>query len=572
MTQTTQELEGLLVDLAKVASDEGMKTLAAEIISERLPALREGRVTVVVLGEFNHGKTTMLNALLGAEVLPMGITPTTAVITHLKYAEKPGVTVHLDDGTQTEGKLTNLPALVGSEQTAEPRFVEVRYPAEILTGNLLLVDTPGVNDISRQRVEITYGYVPKADVVVYVLDAGQVLKRSEIAFICDRLLRDNRNRILFVLGKIDALDDDERAEVETYAREKLDELIGAVELFPLSAKRALTGSDPGFDAFRARLSSFLDERKAYILLDSGVSGGLRVAGMLRQNLAIKRRSYELDQDELQRRVDAVRVRLRSARKVIYENLDRIDETVSGLKMTARHNLREFTTHFAEALPREVDRASVAEIKKYLPDWISDTYRSWLEKEGTALARELERLAEEVIETTNANMAEAVEDVQDELGLDRGALRLEIDTLTYDVGVYALGTLGVSIALLSSVLVGGLVLLATPLLALFVKDRVDKRVKALAKEEGDRAIREAGARVEEEMVQVIEDYGSRLKAFVEAAGDRLYQQIDEVLHQVISEVAGADVDRVALDGDAAKAEVRVLEITHELKRLRTELTE
>jgi small GTP-binding protein len=572
LTQTTQQLESLLVDLAKIASDEGMRTLASELVDDRLPALREGRVTVVVLGEFNHGKTTILNALLGGEVLPMGITPTTAVITHLRHAQTPGVTIHHDDGKTTEAKLEDLPRLVGADQTAEPRFVEVRYPAEILDGNLVLVDTPGVNDISRQRVEITYGYVPRADVVVYVLDAGQVLKRSEIAFIRDRLLRDNRNRILFVLGKVDALDDDERAEVETYAREKLAELIGPVELYPLSAKRALAGGDPGFDAFRQRLSGFLDERKAYILLDSGVSGGLRVAGMLRQNLAIKRRSYELDQDELQRRVDAVRVRLRTARKAIYENLDRIDETVSGLKMTARHNLREFTTDFAESLPREVDRASVAEIKKYLPDWISDTYRAWLEKEGTALARELERLAEEVIETTNANMAEAVEDVQDELGLERGALRLEIDTLTYDVGVYALGTLGVSIALLSSVLVGGLVLLATPLLALFVKDRVDKRVKALAKEEGDRAIREAGARVEEEMVQVIDDYGSRLKAFVEAAGDRLYQQIDEVLHQVITEVADANVDRGALDTDAAAAEARVAKISAELVALRTELTE
>ena len=572
MTQSTQRLEGLLVDLAKIASDEGMRTLAAEIIEDRLPALREGRVTVVVLGEFNHGKTTLLNALLGGEVLPMGITPTTAVITHLRRAEEPGVTVYYDDERTVPGTLAQLPKLVGADQTTEPRYVEVRYPADILEGNLVLVDTPGVNDISRQRVEITYGYVPRADVVVYVLDAGQVLKRSEIAFIRDRLLRDNRNRILFVLGKVDALDADERAEVETYAREKLAELIGPVELYPLSAKRALAGGDAGFDAFRQRLSGFLDERKAYILLDSGVSGGLRVAGMLRQNLAIKRRSYELDHDELQRRVDAVRVRLRSARKAIYENLDRIDETVSGLKMTARHNLREFTTDFADALPREVDRASVAEIKKYLPDWISDVYKAWLEKEGTALARELERLAEEVIETTNANMAEAVEDVQDELGLERGALRLEIDTLTYDVGVYALGTLGVSIALLSSVVVGGLVLLATPLLALFVKDRVDKRVKALAKDEGDRAIREAGARVEEEMVRVIDEHGSRLKTFVEAAGDRLYQQIDEVLHQVLSEVADKSVDRVALDTDAAEAETRVVAITAQLRALREELVQ
>jgi small GTP-binding protein len=547
-----------------------MRTLAAELSDERIPALREGRVTVVVLGEFNHGKTTLLNALLGAEVLPTGITPTTAVITKLVYATEPSVTIHGQDGATTRAELDELPLLVGEDQSVELRLVEVGYPASILEGKLVLVDTPGVNDISRQRVEITYGYVPRADVVVYVLDAGQVLKRSEIAFIRDRLLRDNRDRLLFVLGKIDALEQEERVEVEEYAREKLRELIGPVEVFPLSARQALAQGDPGFDAFRSRLGSFLEDRRADILLDSGIAGGLRVAGMVGQNLAIKRRSYELDRSELERRVKAVRTRLRSARKAIYENLDHIDETISGLTLTARHNLREFTDDFAAALPREVDRASVAEIKRYLPDWVQDTYKAWLDKEGTAMARELERLAKEVIETTNANMVDAIEGVREDMGLDSSSLRLDVDTLTYDVGVYALGTLGVSIALLSSVFVGGLVLLAAPLLALFIKDRADKRLKAMAEKEGERAIREAGARVEEEMVQVISEYGAALKTFVEAAGDRLYQQIDEVLQQVLIEVCDDDADRQALDADAAKAARALGEIDASLRSLRTGL--
>ena len=153
----------------------------------------------------------------------------------------------------------------------------------------------------------------------------------------------------------------------------------------------------------------------------------------------------------------------------------------------------------------------------------------------------------------------------------GGLRLDVDTLTYDVGVYALGTLGVSIALLSSVFVGGLVILAAPLLALFIKDRADKKIKAMAREEGERAIRQAGERVEEEMVEVIADYGARLKGFVEAAGDRLYQQIDEVLQQVLIEVADSGTDRKVLDAHAAEAELRLEAIDQKFREMRSMLT-
>lgn len=565
-----ERLEGLLTRLADLARREGMRTLAAEVTGERLPALREGRVTAVILGEFNHGKSTILNALLGRNVLPMGITPTTSVITHLRHGEKAEAIVHYDDHDRKTVPIEELPQVVGADQTLDPRYVEVFFPSEVLKDNLVLVDTPGVNDISRQRVEITYGYLPRADVIIYVLDANQVLKRSEITFIRDRLLRANRDRLIFVLGKIDALDDEEREEVETYAREKLGEFLDSPDLYPVSARRELAEGDPGFAAFRARLLAFLRDRKAYILIDSGVSGGLRVGGMLTQNLAIKRRGYALDRAELQRRVEAVRARLRSARAAIYENVDRIDETTRGMKATARHNLRQFTNRFAEALPREIERAGVDDIRKFLGDWIRDTYKEWLELEGNAMARELERLAEEVIETTNANLREAVDDMQDELDLGGELVELDIDTMTYDVGVYALGTVGLSIALLGGVFVGGLVMLAAPLLAVVVRDRVEERTREMARNEGVRAVKEAGANVEAETVRVIEDYGEKLKRFVEHAGDRLYQQIDETLQQVSRDTSDGDIDRKDLDARAEAALKDADDIMVGLKLLRDEL--
>ena len=568
-------LEDLLTDLAAVARKEGMRSLATEISKHQLSALREGRITAIVLGEFNHGKSTLLNALLGGEdILPMGITPTTAQITHLRYADRPEAIVHYDDSDRVHVPINELAEHVAQDVDVEPQYVEVGYPAPLLKDNLVLVDTPGVNDISRQRVEITYGYLPRADVIIYVLDANQVLKQSEITFIQNRLLRSNRDRLLFVLGKIDTLSDEERDEVETYARERLAELIGHVELYPLSARRALErpGSDAGFTHFREHLLHYLRDRRSFILIDSGVSGGLRVAGMLAQNLAIKRRGYALDRAELERRVAAVKARIKDARRAISQNLTLIDDTTKGLKATARHNIREFTERFNEALPREIERSTTEDIKKYLPDWIRDTYKEWLEQEGNAIARELERLAEEVIETTNRNLGEAVDAVQDELGLRPQSVDLEIDTMPYDVGVIAVGALGVSVAVFGSILAGGLLLIAAPVMAFMFKDRVEEQLREKALESGRRAIIESGERVEAEMVKVIDEHGEQLKTFVESAGDRLYKQVNEALEQVVRDTADKDADRKELDEHARRAEGEVKRIVSDLRTLRASLLE
>ncbi|MFU8803536.1 MAG: dynamin family protein [Bradymonadaceae bacterium] len=417
------------------------------------------------------------------------------------------------------------------------------------SNNLILVDTPGVNDISRQKVEITYGYVPRADVILYVLDATQVLKKSEVTFIRDRLLKANRSRIIFVLGKVDALSPDEATEVEDYARQRLEALIGSVELYAFSAREALDAQKRGdtppeaFQAFQDYLFAFLREHKDYIIIDSALGGALRIAALLEQNLAIKKQGYLLEKEDLDRRIISVHQKMSESRRLIAQNLDRIDDGAGGIAATARHNLRVFTENFLESLPIQIERADAKDVKRYLGVWIQDSFKEWLESEGQDIATNLEGLAEEIIEITNQSMREVVGTLREELGLQK-ELDLEIDTIGYDVSVFALGTLGVSVFLFASALVGGLLTLATPVLAIFLKGKVDEKLKERAREEGLTAIRKAGAMIEEELLRVIHNYGDRLKEFIETAGDRLYGQIEEALEQVQRETAG-EGDRVPM---------------------------
>src|SRR5689334_9370820 len=84
--------------LAEVAESVGMTTLANDIRTTRIPKLESERFHLVVLGEFNHGKSTFVNSLLGQDVLPTGITPTTAAINHVIYADHPQARVVLTNG------------------------------------------------------------------------------------------------------------------------------------------------------------------------------------------------------------------------------------------------------------------------------------------------------------------------------------------------------------------------------------------------------------------------------------------------------------------------------------------
>jgi small GTP-binding protein len=549
---TEAHIADMLTELGEIAGATGLRSLEREVIEERLPSLSAGKVTLVVLGEFNHGKSTVVNALLGDDVLPVGITPTTAVITHLVHGEERKVTIKPPHGAAPfEIDYDDMERAVreSGDEGNEPEYVEIAYPNAVLGHSLVLVDTPGVNDISRQKVEITYGYLPRADVILYVLDATQVLKKSEVTFIRDRLLKANRDRIIFVLNKVDALSPEDVAEVESYARERLTDLIGPVELHAFSGRRALEAQRAGedvpaaFATFQDSLIGFVKEQRAFIILDSALAGGLRVGALLEQNLAIKRQGYQLEQAELERRIASVRAKLKQSRRLIASNIELIDERVSGIAATARHNLRVFTEQFVEQLPIQIERAEARDVKRHLPSFIQDTFKEWLESEGQAVARNLEELAEEVIEITNESLREAVETYREAFGL-AAELDLDVDTISYDVSVFALGAFGVSVFFLVNAIVGSLLTLSAPLLAFFLRDKIDDRIKERAREEGVKAIEGAGEKLEEELLRVIHDYGDRLKAFVETAGDRLYRQIEEALEQVQIETQG-DVDRAEL---------------------------
>lgn len=143
-------------------------------LNELYDDINNDSFNIVVLGEFKRGKSTFINALLGQSLLPMDVLPETAVISEISYGDEAEVNVLYNDGHRQKGEvsyeyLDNFSARNKKAIIDDVKCIEIKYPMEFLKDNIVLVDTPGVSDLSEQRVEITYNYVPKANAVIFLL-------------------------------------------------------------------------------------------------------------------------------------------------------------------------------------------------------------------------------------------------------------------------------------------------------------------------------------------------------------------------------------------------------------------
>ncbi len=557
-------IRATLVELGAAAEAAGLPSIARDVKETRLPKLDEERFTIVVLGEFNHGKSTFINALLGGPVLPTGITPTTALLAHIQQGDKVTATLVFDSGARKAIDVKALGAWLTVEGVAEREkgtkgegvhHVELTHPAAILGDRVTIVDTPGVNDINEQRAEITYGYLPRADAAVFLLDATQILSASERQFLEERILRSTRERLVFVVAKADLLDDKELAETLAFAKKHLAAIVPEPVILPVSAKKALAGdAASGLPAVIEALGATVARERRRLLLDHALADATRLAAFVRQNLAIRRRSFELPQGELEVRIARAKEKLRSGQKGLETASETIRAETSALKARVRQDLADFTAEFRERLPTDIDAVDGLDVQKYLSFFVQDTWKAWTEAEGELVAAELDHLAETIIQVTNENIREVAQSVSGELGPSETKVPIVVDTLKYDASVFALGALGTTVFLFVNSMVGGLLALSAPVLAFILKGRVAAEIKAEARTQAPVAIDRVAALVGPKLDELVDGFGARLLEFVAQAGEALGRGISEVLDGALAE------RRARTSADDAHADVAAVDAT------------
>ena len=213
--------------LARVAEEIGDDRGAwdALALAERV---NEGRFFVACVGQFKRGKSTLVDALLGERVLPVGVVPVTALPTVVRYGDSIRARVRMQSGSWTDIEPAMLEQYVSEEHNPENERgvigAEVYVPNRLLADGMCLVDTPGLGSVLTANADTTREFLPHIDAAIVVLGADPPITAEEL----DLVEEINRRApdLLFVLNKADRVDETERAAAQAFAQKMIAARLG----------------------------------------------------------------------------------------------------------------------------------------------------------------------------------------------------------------------------------------------------------------------------------------------------------------------------------------------------------
>ncbi len=266
-----------IADLIRAAR-QNFKMGKSENWEDECRALQEklaaDRFNLVVLGQFKRGKSSLINAIIGRDLLPTGLLPLTSAITTLCYGPQERIAL-IRKGWVLEQEITinDLPDFVTEEGNPgnEKGLIEARIelPVPFLRRGVHFVDTPGVGSSRLENTATTYEFLPEADAVIFVTSVEAPLSQTEQDFLRD--VSTYVRKLFVVVNKMDLVSSTERAKVLDYVQTNVEGVLGTngIPFFPISARQALTDKTgggktaSGIDQLEAALEAFLVNEKNY---------------------------------------------------------------------------------------------------------------------------------------------------------------------------------------------------------------------------------------------------------------------------------------------------------------------
>ena len=297
--------------MAQTSRIERLRALAARLAAARLQ--------VAVLGQFKRGKSSLLNALLGAPVLPIGVLPATALTTFLSHAASPVLRLKFLDGMveeRTPGDLADLQAqlaaLVTEQGNPENHLglarVEAGVPAALLERGVVLLDTPGIGSTLRHNTETARAALAECDVALFVVSPDPPITEAERLYLAE--IGPAVARLAVVLNKSDTVDDADRARSVEFLRKVLTEQAGLapdLAIFPASARAGLANDRAGLAAsgvaaIEAYLTALIDGEGAEVLASAVAAKAAGVIGAMRMEIELELRALRMPLEDLTDRI------------------------------------------------------------------------------------------------------------------------------------------------------------------------------------------------------------------------------------------------------------------------------
>lgn len=293
----------------------------------RLVTLRErllhNQLQLAVVGQFKRGKSTFINALLGAPLLPSAVVPLTSVPVFVSWGAEPRVVVAFGNDQAPQNLVTDNPEeiqqflyrFVAEEANPQNHLgvarVDLFYPASILAEGTVFIDTPGVGSTFSHNTEAAHQVMPECDAALFIVSADPPISEAEVKHLRD--VMSVARETFIILNKIDYLRPDERITAIAFLRrvlERYDLILPSSSIFPVSARDGLDGKmqkdavklkSSGLSAIEAHLVRHLAVEKTRMLSAAIRQKALDVLTQVSADVALRIQSLRLPIEQLQTR-------------------------------------------------------------------------------------------------------------------------------------------------------------------------------------------------------------------------------------------------------------------------------
>ncbi|MFA0821323.1 MAG: dynamin family protein [Methanomethylovorans sp.] len=433
----------------------------AQKLNELEQRLSEGRFHLAVLGQVKRGKSTLINALLGEEVLPSSVIPLTAIPTFIQYGEQRGLKIkylddradvilnsesrHLTKDKDSPGSPEDLSEIEwlkkqlidfvteGNNPNNEKEVlqVEVTHPAPILR-DVVIIDTPGIGSTYLHNTEVTINFLPQCDAALFVVSADPPITEVELTFLKD--IKNKISKLFFVLNKVDYLNEAELANAFDFYKKVLIKEVGIdpnTPIFPISARKALQAkesndiqkwNESNLSKVSDYLTNFLAHEKDIVLKDAIGRKALDIFNQTYLQIELEIRSLELPLTELESRLSLFEKKIVEAeqQRIHTQDIlngdrkrvrDLLEEHIRGLQTPLCSRLVEISEKVMLESPDDTENAAQKAVADAIPELFKhelDSISEIMDKEIAVRMKDQEQRIDNLVESIRKTASEVFE--------------------------------------------------------------------------------------------------------------------------------------------------------------------
>lgn len=433
-------------------------------IEDTIKQLELDTFKLTIVGEFSRGKSTFINALLGTNILPSKVKPTTAMINRIHYSdtlnfsivsrnesEPPRTITHdefkklcapnLPDEDDVEDKNRYEHELEYFKQIA---MADIGFPNAFCKEGVEIFDTPGTNDIDEAREAITFSFVPNSDAVIFVLSATTPFAASEMMFLQQRILSEHISKVFFVINFKDRLQSvEDEQKIYNYIYSKLQSLMPEPKLYMVSSYDALTIrrleqgetfkiksqkyfnlDDTGFTKLENDLSYFLQAEKGKVKLEKAVSRmNFKINALVSDAIALRIAASEMEISDINQKIAELQPKIAHFREDAHRILT---DTLNNLAQDEETLIHHFQNSFNELKQRindDLDNYNGDADEEVMVNYVEDLIRSLQQELNISINNQKTTLMENTLSKTYTRLNKQ----QEQLNLDiRNSFNINVD--------------------------------------------------------------------------------------------------------------------------------------------------